>query len=69
MYIYNTNEWLLDQVREQQLYTSHLSEAQSPWSNLRSVCVGMSSKAQDILGEHRYCPMLRSKHVPTLGGP
>ena len=49
MYIYNTNEWLLDQVREQQLYTSHLSDAngmgssQPSWDNVRSGCVEVSN--------------------------
>lgn len=51
MYIYNTNEWLLDQVREQQLFTSHLSDAngmgasQSPWNNVRSGCVETNKKS------------------------
>ncbi|KAF6230343.1 hypothetical protein HO133_004683 [Letharia lupina] len=57
MYIYNTNEWLLDQVREQQLSTAHLSDAngmganQSPWNNVRSGCVASNYKAYDVLGE------------------
>ena len=57
MYIYNTNEWLLDQLREQQLSTAHLRDAngmganQSPWSNVRSGCVASSYKAYDVLGE------------------
>lgn len=55
MYIYNTNEWLLDQVREQQLYTSHLSDAngmganQSPWNNVRSGCVKTSKKLGETM--------------------
>lgn len=57
MYIYNTNEWLLDQVREQQLSTAQLSDAngmgasQSPWNNVRSGCVASNYKAYDVLGE------------------
>lgn len=57
MYIYNTNVWLLDQVREQQLSTAHLSDAngmganQSPWNNVRSGCVASNYKAYDVLGE------------------
>ena len=57
MYIYNTNEWLLDQVREQQLSSAHLSDAngmganQSPWSNVRSGCIASNYKAYDVLGE------------------
>lgn len=55
MYIYSTSEWLLDQVREQQLFTAHLKDAngmgasQSPWQNVRSGCVG--DKAYGVLGE------------------
>ena len=57
MYIYNTNEWLLDQVREQQLSTAQLSDAygrgasQSPWDNVRSGCVASNYKSYDVLGE------------------
>ena len=57
MYIYSTNEWLLDQLREQQLSTAHLRDAngmganQSPWSNVRSGCVASNYKAYDVLGE------------------
>ena len=57
MFIYSTNEWLLDQVREQQLHTAHLKDAngmgasQSPWQNVRSGCVASSYKAYDVLGE------------------
>ena len=57
MYIYSTNEWLLDQVREQQLSAAHLRDANgnganpSPWSNVRSGCVASRYKAYDVLGE------------------
>ena len=57
MYIYNTNEWLLDQVREQQLSIAQLSDANgmgansSPWKNVRSGCVASTYKAYDVLGE------------------
>lgn len=57
MYIYNTNEWLLDQVREQQLSAAHLSDAngmganQSPWDNVRSGCVISNYEAHGVLGE------------------
>jgi len=55
MYIYNTNDWLLDQLREQQLFTSHLSDAngigtdQSPWNNVRSGCVETSKKPGETM--------------------
>ena len=55
MYIYSTNEWLLDQVREQQLFTAHLKDAngmgasQSPWHNVRSGCVASIYEASDVL--------------------
>ena len=57
MYIYSTNEWLLDQVREQQLSAAHLRDANgmgtkhSPWNNVRSSCVASRYKAYDVLGE------------------
>ena len=57
MYIYNTNEWLLDQVREQQLSDAQLSDAngmgtlQNPWSNVRSGCKGTSKGKSDPRGE------------------
>ena len=57
MYIYSTSEWLLDQVREQQLFTAHLKDAngmgasQSPWQNVRSGCVVSSYNAYGVLGE------------------
>lgn len=59
MYIYNTNEWLLDQVREQQLFTAHLSDAngmgatEPPWSNVRSGCVGRNASLAETLGLER----------------
>ena len=45
MYIYNTNQWLLDQIRQQQLFAAHLEDAngmgstEPPWKNVRSACV------------------------------
>lgn len=57
MYVYNTNEWLLDQVREQQLFDSHLSDAhgrgaaQTPWSNVRSGCKKSSKAGGNSTGE------------------
>lgn len=57
MYIYSTNDWLLDQVREHQLSTAHLKDAngmgadQSAWSNVRSGCIASNYKAYDVLGE------------------
>ena len=57
MYIYSTSEWLLDQVREQQLFAAHLRDAngmgasESPWHNVRSGCVASNYKASDVLGE------------------
>ena len=59
MYIYNTNEWLLEQVREQQLSTAHLSDAngmgatESPWSNVRSGCVERDESLAETLGAKR----------------
>lgn len=50
LYIYNTNEWLIDQVREQQLAVgktsdhNRLGQASSPWDNVQIGCLGSSSK-------------------------
>ena len=58
MYIYNTNEWLLDQVREQQLIDGELSDhnglgaSGSPWDNVSSGCIGNSNKTNSGAGEH-----------------
>ena len=57
MYIYNTNTWLLDQMREQQLFDSHLSDAngmgtsQISWSNVRLGCKGTSKGESETRGE------------------
>lgn len=46
IYIYNTNEWMLDQVREAQLVIGDMSDHNglgkngSPWSSVQSGCVG-----------------------------
>ena len=54
VYIYNTNEWLLDQVREQQLYEAQLSDANGmgatkpPWANVRSGCVQINKTEGDL---------------------
>lgn len=46
LYIYNTNGWLMDQVREQQLEVGHMADATglgqlgSPWANVNVGCVG-----------------------------
>ena len=59
MYIYNTNEWLLEQVREQQLFTAHLSDAngmgatETPWSNVRSGCVERNETLSETFGVKR----------------
>ena len=51
LYIYNTNEWLLDQVREQQLVRGELSDHNglgqmgSPWDNVSAGCLGSSSRS------------------------
>lgn len=51
LYIYNTNEWLVDQVREQQLVVGELSDHNglgqtgSPWDNVMAGCVGSKSKS------------------------
>lgn len=56
MYIYNTNAWLLDQVREQQLCQSHLTDAnglgatKSPWTNVRSACIANNKEKGDSAG-------------------
>ena len=50
LYIYNTNEWLLDQVREQQLVVGDMSDhnglgrAGSPWDNVQAGCLGSTSR-------------------------
>lgn len=50
LYIYNTNEWLLDQVREQQLVSSDmadhngLGQTGSPWDNVEEGCLGSKVK-------------------------
>lgn len=46
MYVYNTNEWLLDQVREQQMFEARLKDGKSPWNNVRTGCI-QSGKAKD----------------------
>ena len=54
MYIYNTNEWLLDQVREQQLFSANLTDAngmgsQQPlWNNVNSSCVELNKASEGI---------------------
>ncbi len=60
MYIYNTNKWLLDQVREQQLFEAHSSDgngmgesSQSPWNNMRSGCIESSKAEGDVAGAAR----------------
>lgn len=51
LYIYNTNEWLLDQVREQQLVRGDLSDHNglgqggSPWENVSAGCLGSISNS------------------------
>ena len=56
MYIYNTNEWLLDQVREQQLFDAHLSDAngmgasQPLWSDVRSGCMKQGKSKGTLTG-------------------
>jgi len=44
VYLYNTFDWLLDQVREQQLFSQQMADANglgimSPWTNVFSGCV------------------------------
>ena len=59
IYIYNTNEWLLEQVREQQLYKAHLTDAngmgstEPPWSNVRSGCVETNATLAQASGIER----------------
>jgi len=48
LYIYNTNEWLLDQVREHQLFEARLQDAKSPWNNVRSGCIQPSKTKSDV---------------------
>ena len=51
LYIYNTNEWMLDQVREQQLVQNDmvdhngLGQAGSPWDNVQAGCVGSMDRS------------------------
>ena len=50
LYIYNTNDWLVDQVREQQLVVGDmadhngLGQSGSPWDNVQIGCVGSNEK-------------------------
>ena len=50
LYIYNTNEWLLDQVREQQLVVNDmadhngLGQSGSPWDNVVEGCLGSNAR-------------------------
>ena len=52
MFIYSTNEWLLDQVREQQLILGSVSDGNglgkngSPWINVQAGCVGSTSRSE-----------------------
>ncbi|KAI4185311.1 MAG: hypothetical protein L6R41_004198 [Letrouitia leprolyta] len=61
IYIYNTNEWMLDQVREAQLVIGDMSDhnglgkSGSPWKSVHSGCVGSGemtspSESQNIAG-------------------
>lgn len=50
LYIYNTNEWLLDQVREHQLFEARLKDAKSPWNNVRSGCIQPSKTKGYVAG-------------------
>lgn len=59
LYISRTNEWLLDQVREQQLILGALSDGNglgkngSPWINVQSGCVGKSNDHSPELEQAR----------------
>lgn len=53
MYIYNTNEWLLDQLREQQMFQAQLRVAKSPWTNVRTGCIESSKAKGDAAGSVR----------------
>ena len=50
IYIYNTNEWMLDQVRERQLVVGEmadhngLGQAGSPWDNVHIGCVNSNER-------------------------
>lgn len=56
LYIYNTNEWLLDQVREQQLVAGEMSDHNglgavgTPWENVLVGCLGAVSKQNNSSG-------------------
>ena len=54
LYIYNTNGWLMDQVREQQLEVGGVADATglgqsgSPWVNVNVGCVGSNEKGHKV---------------------
>lgn len=57
LYIYNTNEWMVDQVREQQLVINDmidhngLGQTDSPWDNVQAGCVGSMNRSDaDTIG-------------------
>ncbi|KAL8768347.1 MAG: hypothetical protein Q9209_005381 [Squamulea sp. 1 TL-2023] len=53
IYIYNTNDWMLDQVREAQLVVGDmmdhngLGQSGSPWDSVRSACAGSGKEGKN----------------------
>ena len=62
IYIYNTNDWMLDQVREAQLVIGDMADhnglghSGSPWDSVHSACVG---NAEPHLSSHEKEKFLR----------
>lgn len=62
MFIYSTNEWLLNQVREQQLILGGMSDSnglgknESPWINVQAGCVGGTNGSRSELEKTRQDP-------------
>ncbi|KAL8952912.1 MAG: hypothetical protein Q9222_001202 [Ikaeria aurantiellina] len=60
IYIYNTNDWMLDQVREAQLVIGDmvdhngLGQNGSPWDSVYSGCVDSSGALQRCSSPHKY---------------
>ncbi|KAL8710308.1 MAG: hypothetical protein Q9220_005078 [cf. Caloplaca sp. 1 TL-2023] len=60
VYIYNTNDWILDQVREAQLVIGDMSDhnglgqSGSPWDNVHTGCVDSSGASQRCASPHKY---------------
>lgn len=69
IYIYNTNHWFLGQLRDEQLFSQKLVDANglgvnpSPWNNVKLGCVGNSDKSHT--GSHEVEPIRRCSDPTT----